>query len=222
MRYRYQLVLVGCALFVVAAVRGGWLIPVAGWLGSNFVAVGIAHWTSAHRVMGKKSDGTIAPWAWLVFLPFLAYTAMVWHLARLFMREPALNTVTDDLTVGRRLLPSEASDEFDNYVDLTAEFAEPGSIRRSSAYLSFPILDGAAPSPDTLRAAVGRLRPGKTFIHCAQGHGRTGLFALSVLLARGTTRSVEDGLCLLLQARPGIRLNRQQLNCIRRYAERLD
>ena len=119
-----------------------------------------------------------------------------------------------------RDLPSyQRAGEFDNYVDLTAEFAEPAAIRKSPAYRSFPILDGAAPSPEALRAAVAGLRPGRTFVHCAQGHGRTGLFALAVLLSSGVARSVEDGLRLLRTARPGIRLSRDQRRCIEVYAE---
>jgi protein-tyrosine phosphatase len=103
------------------------------------------------------------------------------------------------------LLPFELEDEFHNIVDLTAEFSEPPSIRSSPFYRSFPILDGGAPTPEALRAAVASLRPGRTFVHCAQSHGRTGLFALAVLLSSGVARSVEDGLRMLLAARPGIR-----------------
>src|SRR5205809_1011561 len=106
---------------------------------------------------------------------------VVWHLMRLISREPARNMVTQQLVVGRRLLAYEREDEFDNFVDLTAEFPEPFPIRSSPSYRSFPILDGSAPSPEALRVAVTSLRPGRTFIHCAQGHGRTGLFALAVL-----------------------------------------
>jgi protein-tyrosine phosphatase len=109
------------------------------------------------------------------------------------------------------LLPSEVPAGFDNYVDLTAEFAEPSSIRRSSAYVCFPILDGAAPAPQALRKAVGNLRPGRTFVHCGQGYGRTGLFAAAVLLTSGAAGTMEEALQMLVAARPGIRLNGEQL-----------
>jgi hypothetical protein len=222
MSFRYLLSFLGCALIAFGATRRDWLISIA-WLGGNFLTLGVAHAFGFHRVLGKRSDGTIAPWQRFVFLPPLAYTSAVWHLARLLSREPAHNVVTDDLVVGRRLLPSELDrgqmgGEFDNYVDLTAEFAEPAAIRRTSAYISFPVLDGAAPLPEALRAAVGSLRPGRTFVHCAQGHGRTGLFALALLLTRGSVGSVEEGLRVLAAARPGIRLNAQQVNCIRDFA----
>jgi protein-tyrosine phosphatase len=154
-----------------------------------------------------------------VFLPLLVYTTVVWHLIRLLSREPAHNAVTEQLVVGRRLLTFERAGEFANFVDLTAEFSEPSFIRSSPSYRSFPILDGGAPTPEALRAAVASLRPGRTFIHCAQGHGRTGLFALAVLLSSGVARSVEDGLRMLSAARPAIRLSREQHRCIQIYAQ---
>jgi len=219
MRYRYQLMLLGFALFIVAALHRGWTVPVV-WLGGDFVALGIAHWTSSHRVLGKRDDGTISPWAWVVFLPYLIVTVSIWHILRLLTAEPAFNPVTDDLVIGRRLLSAEIPAGFENYIDLTAEFPEAPAIRRSSAYFCFPILDGSAPTPQALHAAVSALRPGRTFIHCAQGHGRTGLFALAILLSRGAVGSVQDGLSILRLARPGVHLNRSQLSCIEAYAKR--
>jgi hypothetical protein len=178
MRYALTLSLLGITLISVGALRGGCLIP-ALWLGFNFLVLGIAHRMRAPRVFGKHPDGSLSPWGWLLFLPLLALTIAVWHLSRLLTREAAHNSFTENLVVGRRLLPSELPREFDNYVDLTAEFAEPSAVRRRSAYVCFPILDGGAPTPEALREAVGRMWPGTTFIHCAQGHGRTGLFALA-------------------------------------------
>ena len=180
--------------------RGGFVVAV--WLGADFIILGAAHERGAHRVFGKRADGALP-------------------LIRAFSREPARSVVTEQLVIGRRLLASEFDGEFDNVVDLTAEFAEPSAIRRSPAYRSFPILDGGAPDPEALHAAVASLRPGRTFIHCAQGHGRTGLFALAVLLHAGAARSVEEGLAMLSAARPGIRLNREQLQCIQMFAREL-
>jgi len=220
MSFRCVLPLLGVTLIAVGVVSRDWRLSTM-WLGSDFLALGIAYGVGSPRVFGKRSDGTIPAWSWLVFMPLLVSRGSVWHMVRLFQRGPALHAVTDDLAIGRRLLPSEIAVEFDNYVDLTAEFAEPLPIRRSSAYISFPILDGTAPTVDALRAAVAGLRPGTTFVHCAQGYGRTGLFALAVLLKCGAAGSVEEGLRLLQAVRPGVRLNRRQRACIESYAEML-
>src|SRR5512147_958145 len=167
MSYRHLLTFLGVVLVVLGLIEGRWFL-LAVWLGSDFLALGVAHGRGLHGVFGKRADGTLPFWSWLVFLPLLIYTAAVWHLIRLFSREPARGAVTEQLVVGRRLLASELQGEFDNYVDLTAEFAEPRAIRRAPSYRSFPILDGAAPTPEALRRAVAGLRPGRTFIHCAQ------------------------------------------------------
>jgi len=217
MSHRHLLLFLGLILIALGLFERGWLLVMV-WLGCDFMSLGIAHTKGAHRVFGKRPDGSLPLWSWFVFFPLLIYIAIVWHGIRLLSREPAQNTVTSDLVIGRRLLPHEIEGEFDNYVDLTAEFVEPPSISKSSAYYCFPILDGAAPDPESLRRAIGRLRPGKTFIHCAQGHGRTGLFALAVLLKSGAAKTVEEGLDILLAARPGVRLNAAQRRCIGRFA----
>ena len=218
MSHRHVLTLLGIVLILLGLLERGWFL-VAVWLGGDFLVLSVAHGRRSHRVFGKRADGSLPFWSWVVFLPLHVYTTIVWHLVRVLSREPAHNAVTQQLIVCRRLLAFEIEGEFDNFVDLTAEFPEPSSIRRSPAYRSFPILDGAALTPEALRVAVASLRPGRTFVHCAQGHGRTGLFALAVLLSSGVVRNVEDGLRMLLAARPGIRLTKAQYQCIRMYAQ---
>jgi protein-tyrosine phosphatase len=220
MGYRHLLTLLGCALIGLGVINGGWFI-IAIWLGLDFLILGFAHSRGAHGVFGKRFDGSLPLWSWLLFLPLHAYTEALWRVARWFSREPACNAVSETLVVGRRLLASEREGDFENYIDLTAEFAEPLAVRRSPSYRSFPILDGSAPSPESLRAVVAGLKDGRTFIHCAQGHGRTGLFALAVLLKQGVVQNVDEGLGKLQTVRPGIRLNEEQHACIQKYADDL-
>ncbi len=220
MSYRHLVTLLGMVLVVLGWVEQGWFF-VAVWLGGDFLVLGVAHGRGSHRLFGKRAEGTLPLWSWLAFLPLLTYTTVVWHLLRVFSREPACSQVTEQLVIGRRLLSSEFDDHFDNYVDLTAEFSEPRLVRCSPSYRSFPILDRGAPTPEALRAAVVSLRPGRTFIHCAQGHGRTALLALAVLLSSNVARSVEDGLRMLSAVRPGICLSREQYRCIQMYARNL-
>jgi hypothetical protein len=145
---------------------------------------------------------------------------MVWHLYRILSAEEKSSTISDQLHIGRRLLGSENPQvEFANYVDLTSEFSEPVPFRRSPAYFSFPILDGAAPSPEALLLAVSNLKPGRTFIHCAQGHGRTGLFTAAVLLKSGKAQTAEEALRTIQCARPGVRLSNAQVSCIQLFEE---
>ncbi len=221
MSYKHLLPLLGLVLIGVGLVEGRWLLFLI-WLGADFLILGLAHWRHAHRVFGKTLDGALPFWSWLLFLPLLTCNSAVWHLLRVLSREPSHSQATDNLVVGRRLLASEVDGSFDNYVDLTAEFVEPAVIRRSPGYRCFPLLDGAAPTPDALRQAVSSLQPGRTFVHCAQGHGRTGLFALALLLSSGAAHAVDEGLRMLKAARPGIRLNHEQQRCIQAYVSQLN
>jgi len=220
MGHRHLLVLIGFALIAIGILERGWFL-LAVWFGCNFLALGIAHARGAHKIFGKRLDGTLPAWSWFLFLPWLLYTSAVWHAMRLFSREAAHHVVTDELVVGRRLLSGELDDDFANYIDLTAEFAEPRPIRRSKGYVSFPILDGSACDADALRELLGRLPPGRTFIHCAQGHGRTAFIAVAVLLKSGAVQTVQDGLEMLKAVRPGIRLNAVQRRAIEDYAASL-
>jgi hypothetical protein len=218
MGYKYLLPLLGLLLIIAGAVERGWAW-LAVWLGCNLVALAYAHAKGVHRIFGKRPDGMLPLWAWLVFFPVLAYTLIVWHSHRIFSRKPPWSAITGQLVVGRRLLASELDGAFDNYVDLTAELTEPSAIRRVPAYRSFPILNDAAPSPEALLAAIRSLKPGRTFVHCGRGYHRSALFALAMLLTSGIVHSVEEGLRMLTAARPGSRLKREQYKCIQGYVD---
>jgi hypothetical protein len=220
MSHRHLLMLLGLVLMALGAINGSWSFLLL-WPGADFLILGIAHAKNAPGVFGKRPKGSLPLWSWIVFLPLLIYTSLVWRIVRLLSHEPALNTLTPDLIVGRRLLPGEMDGEFVNYIDLTAEFPEPAAIRRMQGYQCFPILDGAAPGVEDLNNAIDRLRSGRTFIHCAQGHGRTGLFTLAILLKRGLAQNVDQGLEKLQMSRPGIRLNKAQRECIENFAAAL-
>lgn len=219
MRYALLLSILGILLVLLGLQAGlPWSIPLW-WLALNFIALGLAHSRGGHGIFGKRPDGTLPWWSWVLFLPLLAYTSAVWHLVRLASREAAVNRLTERIVIGRRLLPGELEGSFSNHVDLTAEFQEPDAYRSREGYLAFPILDAAAPKPEHLAQVIGRLNEGPVFIHCAQGHGRTGLFALALLLSSRAVGSLDEGLALLANARPAVRLNRSQLACARSYAE---
>ena len=136
---------------------------------------------------------------------------------RFVSREDPFNTIDDELVIGRRLLPSEVPSGFDNHIDLTAEFEEPKPIRCYDGYLSFPILDGGIPTMKSLDKVLKAIEKGKTYIHCAQGHGRTGLFAIALLHHRQEISTVSEGIRLLQNQRPGLDLNRTQRKFLERY-----
>lgn len=187
------------------------------WSAVSFGSVALGYAGLGPRVFGKRKDGRISLPLKILNFPYLGFAWAVWHLIKLLSREAPFNRIDNDLVIGRRLLSSEAPDAFDHYVDLTAEFEEPTAIRQRSAYRCLPILDASVPSFDELNQVVDETASGRAFVHCAQGHGRTGLFALALLLRRGNVKTIEEGIALLCSLRPAVRLNREQITFAHRY-----
>jgi protein-tyrosine phosphatase len=217
LKYAVLFALSGAMLSVLAVSHGGyyWILL---WPALSFLAISLAYGGFGVRVFGKRTDGTMATASLIVLLPYLIYLWGVWHVLRLFSREDSQNRILDDLTIGRRLLASELPKDKDIevIVDLTCEFYEPTPIRTSHTYQSFPLLDGVAPTPESLVGIVRKLSDLKRhiYIRCAQGHGRTGLVTAALLLIRGSAADPAVALGMIQSVRPQVRLSRAQTICL--------
>ena len=190
------------------------------WAAISFGCVALGYGGLGIRIFGRTADGRISWPSKILLLPYLLYSWIIWHLCRVVIREDAYNRIDDNLVIGRRLLAKEIPDGFDHYVDLTAEFEDPPSIRSRKSYRSFPILDASVPFEEDLEQAADAVKTGKAYVHCAQGHGRTGLFALALLIHRGRIETIDEGIALLKSLRPALNLNREQVCFIERYLQR--
>lgn len=189
------------------------------WASLSFAIVASAYIGILPRAFFKGSNGVIPVWSKLLNLPFLLYTCMIWHIYRLLSNESATNKVSDELVIGRRLLAKEVTEDYDSYVDLTAEFDEPRELREKPSYISFPILDASVPSLKDLISLLDNIENKKLFVHCAQGHGRTGLIALALLLRKGIVQDVSEGVAHLQECRPALNLNRNQIEYLELHRE---
>lgn len=218
MKYTILFMVLGVTLMTIGLRNGGVALCLV-WLGLSFLLTGLGHATVGARVYGKRASGVLPVWSKILHAPFLLYTWAVWHIARCLSHEDIFNCVNDSLVIGRRVLPHELPEDIDNWVDLTAEFDEPSGVRQKVLYIALPILDGGVPAIQELREALDKLKPGTTYVHCAQGHGRTGLFGLALLLKEGAIQTIDEGLKLLREARPGLELNGRQKRFVKIYAE---
>jgi protein-tyrosine phosphatase len=214
-----SLVCLGVAieLAILAVAFGGpWLLLL--WPAFAFSIVGVAYLTGNASFLGK-SNGSFRIGALILLGPYLSLCAALWHLVRLSVREAPWHRITPTLFVGRRLLRREFPHEIASVVDLTSEL--PAVVPQSPcvSYLGLPMLDGVAPTPAALLAAVEDIAetPQPIYVHCAQGHGRTGLVASALLIANGVARDPDDAIASLKAIRPGIRLNRHQLRVLRGF-----
>jgi hypothetical protein len=199
----------------------GWWTWMILWLAIDMLMLGFAYSRHDASVFGKRSDGTISPWRVIFFLPYLLFTWGVWRLC-LWLPEPKTHQINDKLTVGRRLRKHECLEGITTVLDMTAEFAEPATMRDGIRYILLPTLDACAPTTEALIAAIRELTPDENvFIHCAQGHGRTGLAAIALLLHRGVVKEIDEGLTMLRNIRPGIGLSQDQHACLKQCLPQL-
>jgi protein-tyrosine phosphatase len=202
-------------LAIDAAFVGGWAWLLA-WPAASFLVVALAYASLGPRLLGKLPDGRIALWALALHLPYFVMTWGVWHVQRLLSNGEPAQEVAPGLWVGRRPFPWELPADVTLVVDLTGEFRELAGVRAGRNYICVPTLDAMTPHPVDLSRAVDTAAKwdGDVYVHCALGHGRTGMFAAAVLVARGVAPDVKTAIGLLRAARPGIRLNLAQRRCL--------
>lgn len=218
MKYSLAFGLLGLLLTCWSLVQSGWFLLLL-WPAANLWALFAAYAGVGPRIFGKKPNGVIPLWIKIFYLPFLLYANLVTGIVNRLTSENPVDRITPELIMGRRVLPSQMPEGVKYCVDLTAEFDEPREIRESTHYINLPVLDGSVPSVEALRSIVTQLVDGTTFVHCAQGHGRTALFVLAFLVERGLIRSFEEGYAVIRRGRPRIYLNRKQKRFIKRYIQ---
>jgi len=216
MKYTLIFLALGGSVSCFACIWGRWWHGLH-WLSLSFFVLSAGYAGLGSRVYGKRPDGRIPLWSKLVNFPYMLALVSVWRLVCLLSRENATDEVADDLAIGRRLAAGELPGGIVNYVDLVAEIEDPKAARDLPGYVSLPILDADMPSADALRSVVSQLPPGRTYVHCAQGHGRAALFALALLVQRGVVKSFDEGMKLIRSARPGVGLHKGQEAFMRNY-----
>ena len=217
MKYGILFLILGCILGIQAATLGGFHWTLA-WPGLSVAVVGTAYLGLGPGVFGKRPDGTMAWYALAILLPYLLLAWLTWHIARLASREECCNEVVPGLFIGRRPLADEVPKAVTLVVDLTSEFSEVQPVRAGRQYVAFPMLDTGVPSEGDFECLVRQVAewPGPVYIHCAQGHGRTGLVAAAVMVAKGQAATEEEAVAVLTRARPRLALGKTQLAFLKR------
>lgn len=223
---RWEFVLVFAA---VAAALGGVAVWWGGagllllWPALSFAVVAVAYAGVGGRVFGKRASGAVGGVGRVALLPYAALAWLSWRVSAWRSREAAVVAVTPWLMIGRRLRRGELPAGVATVVDLTAEFGEPAEVRGAGTYVAVPMLDGSTSSAEELLRAVRALdgAPTPIFVHCALGHGRSGMFAAALLLARGEAEDFEAAVARVRQARPTVRLAAGQWAVLTELGRRL-
>lgn len=183
----------------------------------SFAIVGVSYLGVGHRVYGKNTRGQRHWLATLLLGPYLLLANGLWHLVRLTSREAPFDVLHADLLLSRRLLSGELPTDVRSVVDLTCELSDPTSSWQLENYRCFPMLDALGADPEELVALAEEIiqMPSPVLIHCAQGHGRTGLVAAVVLMFSGYARTASQALDYVQFIRPGIKLSAAQRATLR-------
>src|SRR5688500_15478084 len=102
MKFAILFSLMGAAWVLVAAVNGGWAWLLM-WPALAFLVVGAAYARLGPRALGKRADGTIAPWAIFLLFPYLAVAWAAWFAHLVIARPVASNEVAPGIWIGRRV-----------------------------------------------------------------------------------------------------------------------
>lgn len=183
------------------------------WPALSAGLVSSSYFLNTTAFFGKRHNGSRHPVAAILLAPYLVLAWCVWNLQILLSREPAWHAIGDKLIVARRLRSHELPEQVDVICDLTSELLDPQELRQHPGYQCHPMLDANGMSPDVLVSLVQSISPqnaGRLLIHCANGHGRTGLVAAAWLIATRRALSADNAMQMLRAERPGIKLRMRQ------------
>ncbi|HEX9062681.1 MAG TPA: dual specificity protein phosphatase family protein [Clostridia bacterium] len=216
-RYKFSIAftLTGLILVIHAIIlRSAFFSVFESWCSLSLICVGASYFFGSPSVFGKKRDGGIYKVNFVLLLPYFLYVWGVWYIMRLLSKEENYNYLDAGIWIGRRLVGKEVPDNIELIVDLTSEFAELKSVLYGRNYICLPVLDGYVPKKDDFIALLKKVNEFKCdiYIHCAEGHGRTGLVAAALLILKGKAESAEEALQKIKLAREKVNLNSDQYN----------
>jgi hypothetical protein len=198
---------------------GAWCALTAAWIAAAYAFAG-------PRALGKRADGSVAPWAAVLLAPYVLANKLVLRLVRLRGRRKShFHEVLPGVFLGPRPVDADKKSFEDAGIravlDLTCEFDEPAFARRLPAYTVIPLLDSTAPSAEELAAAVRWCREqsehGGVYIHCAAGRGRSATVVAALGIDLGHARDAEEAVALVRSRRPTIAPNGAQLAALRAW-----
>lgn len=191
------------------------------WLGACFFCVGSSYGFESTALFGKNAAGKMASVNRVFLLPYLFYTRFTWNILRYVIREDVFNELIPGVFIGRKTVAGELDKKINLIIDLTCEFEEAVEVKENREYVCFQMLDGFVPRPEDLKKIAEMIKNynGAIYIHCAQGHGRTGLVACAVVAAKGLAKTPKEALDFVISKRPKVRLNSIQRAFLERNFE---
>jgi hypothetical protein len=188
------------------------------WVSAAFGGAALAYAGAGPRLFGKRDDGSVPVWSYVVMGPFLVFGRAGLRVFNATGLESPWSAIDDGVWLGRRPhgpdVPSFQELAPIAVLDMAAEVARSRGLTGHEIYLTLPTLDNAAPAPDQLDAGVAFIemhrQAGPVYVHCALGNGRAATITAAWLLSTGRAEGVVDAERQLKALRPSVGLSSAQ------------
>lgn len=208
----------GALAFIVPALSlGGWALWLF-WPALSLALVSLAYLVFGPTTFMKDETGRMG---WPARLMLAPYLAMAWLNSRLWTRhDKGCPVVTDSVHLGRFPAAKDAAG-FGSVIDLTAEMPR---LRPHAGWVSLPMLDLVAPTPEALRRAAAAIEAAErearpVLVCCALGYGRSVATLLVWLVLTGRAPDLPTALAQLQAIRPRLVLNEAQRDAVQQAVE---
>ncbi len=228
---QFYLIVTGIFMFLTVLTQNIYFQLFFVWCSLSFLAVSVAYVFNNPSIFRKRQTGTIPLYTRWMFIPFLFFTQLYNSFARNSDPVPALQKISDNLFLARRLFPSDIEEMKHNKItavlDVTAEFnsLDISLLGEDIDYLNLPILDHSVPSLAQVTKALHWLQTHQKadnaiVIHCALGRGRSVFIMAAYLLSQNPNLTVDQALEKIQAIRETAKLNKKQYRRLVRYYRR--
>ena len=164
-------------------------------------------------VLGKSPKRPFFALILMLNFPFLVAYWLLWIFRHGFSKNAPVNRIKDtNISISQWPIFRVSPEKYDVVIDLTSEM--PAIYPVSGQYFSLPNLDGV---PLCRWDVPSDLENRQILVHCAQGRGRSAVYAAMLLKELGYTSNADIAYEWLQQSRPSVHLTKAQLKQLRYY-----
>ena len=165
-------------------------------------------------VLGKSPKRSFFALIFVLNFPFIVAYWMLWILRHGFSKNDPVNRIKDtNISISQWPIFGVSPEKYDIVIDLTSEM--PAIYPVSGKYISLPNMDGVSLCRWDIPLEFDRNQ--QILVHCAQGRGRSAVYAAMLLKELGYAATADIAYELIKQSRPSVHLTHAQLKQLRRY-----
>lgn len=190
------------------------------WIGSSLVFIGTGYLGYGALIFQKNENGSFTFAANILFSPYRYMCRFVRSVFFKSYKTP--QKITEKLYLGAFWM--NKNNAYTAVFDVCAEYRAVKN--KNQNYISYPLIDLAAPTLDELIKGVSQLdnliqNNKTTFIHCALGMSRSATLAFGWLICSRKVNSLEDGFIFFNQKNYHFNLSEKHIQILEIYHKTL-